>query len=74
IADDEAYVVPRNVPGLFITRFAPADYMETVNTMGLPIYSKSEPMKMNRGIEMEAQSNPIHLCTRPNAVIKLTKV
>ena len=74
IADDEAYVVPRGVPGLFITRFAPADYMETVNTMGLPIYSKSEPMKMNRGIEMEAQSNPIHLCTRPNAVIKLTKV
>ena len=37
--------------------------------LGLPIYSKSEPMKMDRGIELEAQSNPIHLCTRPNAVI-----
>ncbi|MCB1715847.1 MAG: major capsid protein [Candidatus Competibacteraceae bacterium] len=74
IADDDAYVVPRGVNGLFITRFAPADYVETVNTMGLPIYSKSAPMKMDKGVELEAQSNPIHLCTRPNAVIKLTKV
>jgi hypothetical protein len=68
----DAYAVPEGVPGLFITRFGPADYMETVNTIGLPYYAKGEPLKMNKGWEIEAQSNPLNLCTRPRAVIKLT--
>lgn len=71
IEDDEAYLVPEGVEDLFITRFAPADYMETVNTLGLPYYAKQEPMPFNRGIEGEVQSNPINLCTRPGAIIKL---
>lgn len=72
IADAEAYAVPTGVIDLFITRFAPANYIETVNTMGLPYYAKVEPMEMQKGIFIEAQSNPINLCTRPAAVIKLT--
>lgn len=72
VADAEAYAVPEGVPGLFITRFAPANYNETVNTIGLPYYAKGEPMKMGKGWEMEAQSNPVNLCTRPHSVIKLT--
>lgn len=72
IADDEAYLVPEGVADLFITRFAPADYMETANTLGLPKYAKQEALRMNRGIEFEAQSNPLNLCTRPGAIIKLT--
>jgi len=73
IADTEAYAVPEGVPELFITRFAPADYVETVNTIGLPYYSKGEVMKFGKGAELEAQSNPLNLCTRPSAVIKLTR-
>lgn len=73
IDDNEAYAVPEGVPDLFITRFAPADYMEAVNTNGLPYYAKQENMRFDKGTEIEAQSNPIHLCTRPRAVIKLTK-
>jgi hypothetical protein len=72
IGDDEAYAVPQGVIDLFIARYAPANYMETVGTNGLPYYSKIEPLKMNKGVEIESQSNPIVLCTRPNAVIKLT--
>jgi hypothetical protein len=72
IADDTAVAVPEGVRGLFIARFAPADYMETVNTMGVPYYAKQQPMDMNKGIEMEAQSNPLHLCTRPRSVVALT--
>ena len=71
IAAGEAYAFPLGVPGLFTTDFAPADYMETVNTSGLPYYAKQEPMRMNKGVEMESQSNPITLCTRPEAVFKL---
>lgn len=73
IPADEAYAVPEGVPGLFITRFGPADYNETVNTLGLPLYAKAEPMDFGKGINIEAQSNPLNLCTRPAAVIKLTK-
>lgn len=71
IPDGDALLVPEGVADLFITRFAPADYMETVNTLGLPKYSKQEPLPMNRGVDLEAQSNPISLCTRPGAVIRL---
>jgi hypothetical protein len=71
IADDEARLIPEGVPELFISAFAPADYMETVNTLGLPYYSKLETMPFGKGVAGEAQSNPLHLCTRPRAVIRL---
>lgn len=71
VADDRAHVVPLGVPELFISTFAPADYMETVNTEGLPYYSKLERMRFDKGVEGEAQSNPLHLCTRPLSVIEL---
>ena len=74
IHTDEAYAVPEGVQGLFITRFAPADYIEAVNTNGLPLYAKGVIDPMGRGIDIEAQSNPINLCTRPRAIIKLTRV
>lgn len=71
IADDEARLVPEGVPELFISAFAPADYMETVNTLGVPYYSKLELQPFGKGVAGEAQSNPLHLCTRPRAVIRL---
>lgn len=74
IADGEAFAVPTGVIDLFITRFAPANYIETVNTMGLPYYAKAEPLELQKGISLEAQSNPLNLCTRPASVIKLTEV
>lgn len=71
IAPGEAYAYPTGVTGLFQTAFAPAPYMETVNTVGLPYYAKQEPLPMNKGITFETQSNPINLCTLPETVIKL---
>jgi hypothetical protein len=71
VHDDKALLVPEGVPDLYISTFAPADYMETVNTEGLPYYSKLEPMPFNKGVAGEAQSNPLHLCTRPRAQILL---
>lgn len=71
VPDAEAYAVPTGVMDLFITRFAPADYMDAVNTLGLPFYSSSDELKHGKGVELEAQSNPAHLCTRPRTCIKL---
>lgn len=73
IAADEAYLVPVGVPELCLTKYAPADYMETANTNGLPYYAKQEPKPMNKGVDLEAQSNPLCLVTRPTAIIKLTR-
>ncbi|MFZ1427179.1 MAG: major capsid protein [Geminicoccaceae bacterium] len=72
IPDDKAHFFPLGVPGLFLTRFAPADYEETVNTLGLPRYAKQapDPDGMGRKRVLEVQSNPINLCTRPKVLIK----
>lgn len=71
IADGEAYMIPEGVPDLFVMNFAPADYMETVNTIGLPMYAKQELRPMGKGVDIEGQSNPLTLCTRPSAICKL---
>ncbi|XXF10197.1 major capsid protein [Pseudomonas sp. D2-3] len=68
-----AYLIPIGIDGLFITRFAPANYMDTVNTEGLPYYASQELMRHNKGVDLEAQSNPLSLVTLPRAIIKLTK-
>lgn len=68
----DAYLIPTGVPGLCITRYAPANYNETVNTNGLPYYVKSERIRFDKGYEFEAQSNPLNLVTRPAAIVKLT--
>lgn len=72
IADGEAYLFPTGVEDAFITRFAPANYVEAANTIGLPYYAKQEPTALGKGILVESQSNPISLCTRPRASVKLT--
>lgn len=74
VATDDAYLFPTGVQGLFVTYFAPADWIETVNTMGLPRYAKQEPLPMGKGINIETQTNPLCLCTKPAAVIKLIRV
>lgn len=71
IDDGEAWLIPEGVADLFVTNYAPADYNETVNTLGLAYYAKQEPKAMGKGIDIEAQSNPIHICTRPQVPIKL---
>jgi Phage major capsid protein E len=72
IAANEAYAVPEGVDGLMQTLYSPAPYMETVNTMGLPFYMKAKNMDYDTGVEWQVQSNPLHICTRPDAVFKLT--
>lgn len=71
-ATDEAFLVPEGAD-IFKTYFAPADFMETVNTIGLPMYAKQVvDAELQRFVKIHTQSNPLALCTRPNAVVKLT--
>lgn len=72
IGAGEARVVIKGVPDLFITRFAPADYEETVNTVGLPFYAKQWARQDGKGRHLQVQMNAISLCTRPGVLRKLT--
>jgi hypothetical protein len=48
--------------------FAPADYVETVNTMGKPRYVKQYTMQNDKGIHLDTQMNALNFCTRPLAL------
>ena len=72
IAANKALLIPLGVPDMFMTYFSPAPYMETVNTIGLPYYMKAKTMDYDVGVEWQVQSNPLHINTRPNAVLELT--
>lgn len=72
IGANKALVIPLGVPELFKTLYAPAPYMETVNTMGVPFYAKMKELDYNTGAEWQVQSNPLHMNTRPDAIVELT--
>jgi len=71
IADGEAHAFPLGTVDTFATYFAPADFNETVNTLGQPLYAKQEPRKFERGTDLHTQSNPLPMCHRPGVLVKL---
>jgi len=67
---DKCHIFPTGVPGLFRTYYAPADYIETVNTMGRRLYMKQYMMLNGKGIHLDTQMNALEICTRPRALIQ----
>ena len=72
IAAGEAHCFPLGTVDTFGTYFAPADFNETANTLGQPVYAKQEPRKFDRGTDLHTQSNPLPMCHRPGVLVKLT--
>jgi len=72
IAPGEGHAFPLGTIDTFATYFAPADFNETVNTMGQPIYAKQAPRHFERGTDLHTQSNPLPLCQRPALLVRLT--
>jgi len=66
---ESCHIFPVGVPGLFKTVFAPANYIDTVNTIGRPMYAKTTPDPKGRWVDIDVQSNPLTYCTRPKALI-----
>lgn len=67
---DKCHLAPMGAPGLFVSYYAPADYMETVNTLGQRLYAKQYDMPNGKGVSLDSQMNNLELCTRPNALIQ----
>jgi hypothetical protein len=76
IDDNDVHYIPLDndapIPNLFQIYYAPADYVETANTLGLPFYSKADLLSFGKGFALNAQSNPFPICTRPKTLIKST--
>ena len=73
IAAGEAHFFPRGTNNTFTVYDAPADFMETANTIGMPYYAKMVPRKYNRGLDLHTQTNPLPMCKRPGLLVKGTK-
>lgn len=67
---NKCHIFPEGVPGLFRTYHAPADYNETVNTMGQRLYAKMWPMPNDKGYNLDVQMNELNICTRPRVLLK----
>ena len=71
IEDGEGHAFPLGTVDTFATYFAPADFNETANTLGQPLYAKQEPRKFDRGTDIHTQSNPLPMCHRPAVLVKV---
>jgi hypothetical protein len=72
IPADTCRFAPTGVPDLFQQVNAPGTFVETVNTIGQPMYAKQERMKFDVGVELHSQSNALFLPSRPAACIEGT--
>lgn len=66
----DARFVVEGVPDLYMENYAPAPFVETVNTKGLPVYAKQENLRFDTGIEIHTCSCPVIYCTRPLVLVK----
>ncbi|MGO1069582.1 major capsid protein [Lysobacter sp. CA199] len=72
INENEGHAFPLGTIDTFATYVAPADFNETVNTLGQLLYAKQEPRKFDRGTDLHTQSNPLPVCQRPGLLVKVT--
>lgn len=65
---DKCHIFPVGA-NIFRTVNGPADYVDTVNTIGLPRYAKQYRMPNDKGISLEMQMNSLSYCTRPKSLM-----
>ena len=70
VPEGEAIFLPMGTTNTFEINNAPADYIDAVGTIGLPIYAKQEVAKFERGIDLQTQSNPLPICKRPEVLVR----
>lgn len=70
IGATKAKLVVQGVPGLYRRYNGPGETMETVNTIGKPIYSMLvQDRDRQMWVQPEIYSYPLHICTRPEVLL-----
>jgi len=72
IPDTEGVAFPMGTMDTFVTYGGPANLMETVNTIGVPIYARQLTRVDGTGIDLKTEASPLPINKRPRTVIKLT--
>lgn len=72
IAANEGHAVPMGTMDTFATYYAPADFNEAANTIGLPIYVKTWDKEGGRGTVLHTQCNSLPICHQPAVLVKVT--
>jgi hypothetical protein len=63
---------PMGTTDTFKEYWAPANWMETVNTNGIEFYSRQKTRDDGTGIEVLTQSNPLPMVRRPQVLVEIT--
>lgn len=72
IADNKAICFPEGTGNTFETVVAPGNFMEAVNTMGIPYYARQEAKPLGQGMELWAEANVLPICKRPEVLVEVT--
>ena len=72
VADGKALIVPAGTANTFEEYAAPANYNDTVNTLGEPKYAKIIERLNGKGADLETQSNRLALTKRPDTCFEIT--
>lgn len=67
----DGHAFPIGTSETFSNFGAPADFVETVNTLALPYYARQQNKDFNRGIDLHVQANQLPMVTRPATIVEL---
>ena len=67
----DGHAFPIGTSETFSNFGAPADFVETVNTLALPYYARQQNKDFNRGIDLHVQANQLPLVNRPATIVEL---
>jgi hypothetical protein len=73
IAEGEGHAFPVGTFNTFKQIYAPGNFIEAVNTPGIPLYVKQVMEKMGRWVDLHIESNPLPICMRPAVLVKVTR-
>jgi len=71
ITAGDGHAIPMGTMDTFATYYAPADFNEAANTIGLPIYVKTWEKEGGRGTVLHTQCNSLPLCHQPAVLVKV---
>jgi hypothetical protein len=71
VDDDACHIYPVGGVGVMVEHLAPGNYDWAVNMPGMDFYASIEKMKHGKGSEIVAETNPLPVCTYPEALAEL---
>ena len=68
---NEGVAFPLGTIDTFVTYGAPANLIETVNTMGLPIYARQIGRQDGSAIDVKTEASPLPVNKRPRLAVRI---